>query len=301
MVVREQQYNHVDYTSYFGDQRLEERGNSIAAEILNKETAVLNQICDTRAELVGTCRFFNNDHVPQLSLVGDAGIRCAELTQGIHVLAIGDTSEINYQHHAGKRNYKKLPIEEKESYRWIASGQKTQELLDQASSITMIYDREADIYEEFVELPDEKTDVIVRSTQNRCLYDQDDKLFEHLCGQSCAGSYTLEIPKGHKKREARTADIEVRVSPVKLCRPMNTANKDLPEYVELYAIEAKEKDSSVPAGEKPILWRLLTTHKITNFADAMQIINWYRWRWGSLASYRGSDLRKIVRSKSPLY
>ncbi len=92
-------------------------------------------------------------------------------------------------------------------------------------------------------------------------------------------TYTLEIPKGHTTRESRIAEIEVRFSPVKIARPMNAVNKALPESVALYAIEAKERPSSVPAGERPIVWRLLTTHRITTFAEAMQAINWYRWRW----------------------
>ena len=94
-----------------------------------------------------------------------------------------------------------------------------------------------------------------------------------------SGTYTLEIPTGHSKRHGRTADIEVRFCPVKIARPKNTLNTALPEYVELYALEAKERASSVPAGEEPICWRLLTTHCVSTFSDACSIIQWYRWRW----------------------
>ena len=333
IAVRAQQHNPIDYLSYFGDERLEVRGNGIATEMFNKETVILNQLTDNRADFVGSCRFFQNDRVSHEALQEEATTRCAELTQGLHVLGIGDTSEINYQHHAGKldksdpalgplgnnrdigfflhpvlvldaqdgfplgfsdiylwnrswdhltkeeRNYKKLPIEAKESYRWIKTGLNTKERLAEAASITLIADREADIYEEFVILPDARTHLLIRATQNRCLCDQEEKLFEHLAGQSSVGSYTLEIPKGHTKRETRTAEIEVRVSSVKIARPMNAFNNTLPEYVELSAVEARERPSTVPAGESPILWRLLTTHKVTTFAQAMQVINWYRWRW----------------------
>ena len=178
-----------------------------------------------------------------------------------------------------RQEYKKVPIEEKESFRWITTGQATKDLLSEAVSVTIIADREADIYEEFVDLPDAKTHLLIRSTQNRRVADQDDKLFEYIGGQEVAGTYTLEIPKGHTKRKARTADIEVRFCPVKIARPMNASNKALPAYVAVYAIEAKEVASSVPAGEAPILWRLVTTHPVTTFAEALQIIQWYRWRW----------------------
>jgi hypothetical protein len=333
IAVRTSQYSPIDYTSYFGDHRLEVRGNDLAANMLQKETVILNQLAENRAELVGGSRFFSNDRVSVEALRDEATTRCAELVQGLHVLAIQDTSEINYQRHAEKldradpelgplgnnrdigfflhpmlvvdasdgfplgfsdiylwnrdwahktkteRAYKKLPIAEKESFRWIRSGQATKDLLHEAARVTIIADREADIYEEFVALPDANTHVLIRSTQNRRVVAPDDKLFEYVGGQDVAGTYTLEIPNGHSTRKSRTAEIEVRFCPVKLARPMNTPNKALPEFVDVYTIEAKEVASSVPAGEEPILWRLLTTHPVTTFAEALQMIQWYRWRW----------------------
>lgn len=333
IAVQEQQQNPIDYFSYFNDARLEDRGNAIASAILTKETVILNQLADTRADVVGHGRFFQNDRVSLSALQEEAIRRCAEQAQGLDVLVIGDTSELNYQRHVGKlsqddvdlgpvgnnrdigfflhpmlvvdahdgfplgfsdlytwnrswekldkheRAYQTLPIEEKESYRWIACGQRTQEVLSHSARLTIIYDREADIYEEFVVLPDAKTHLLVRSTQNRCLHDQPEKLFEHLSAQPSMGTYPLEIPKGHSKRQGRSAEIEVRVTRVRLSRPMNAANKTLPAWVELTAIEAKECASSVPAGESPIRWRLLTTHEVTTFAEAMTMITWYRWRW----------------------
>ena len=331
--IRTHQKCRIDYTSCFGDSRLDVRGNKIASAMLENGTVILNRLADSRAELVGSSLFFQNARVSQEILRDEMTTRCAECVTGLHVLAIQDTSEINYHHHAGKldlndadlgplgnnrdigfflhpmlvvdsrdgfplgvsdiymwnrtwdhatktqREYKKLPIEEKESFRWIRSGQATTEVLCEAERVTIIADREADIYEEFMKVPDGKTHLLIRATQNRVLADQDDKLFEYLGGQSVTGTYTLEIPKGHCKRKARTAEIEVRFCPVKLARPMHTPNKVLPEYVEMYAIEAREVASSVPAGEDPILWRLLTTHLVTTLAEAFQIIQWYRWRW----------------------
>jgi len=53
---------------------------------------------------------------------------------------------------------------------------------------------------------------------------------------------------------------------------------EYPEWVELYAVEAKEV--SPPAGEPPIHWRILTTYAVHTLADALQVIEWYSWRWG---------------------
>lgn len=331
--IQTSQQNRIDYLSYFGDARLEMRGNMLVTKMVTKQTVILNQLTANRAEFVGSSRFFQNVRVTQDALQEEAITRCAEVTQGLHVLAIGDTTEINYHAHAGKldhddpdlgplgnnrdigfflhpllvvdpydgfpvgfsdialwnrdwkkrdkyaRAYKTLPIEAKESYRWIAGGLRTQDVLAHAASVTLIYDREADIYEEFVALPDERTHLLVRSTQNRCVHQQEAKLFEYLAAQDARGTYTLEIPNGHKLGEARQAEITVRFARVELARPKNTPNKDLPAAVALYAIEAKECASSVPVGDQPIVWRLLTTHIITTFAEALQMIQWYRWRW----------------------
>jgi hypothetical protein len=145
--------------------------------------------------------------------------------------------------------------------------------------VTIIADREADIYDEFIALPDDKTHLLIRATQNRVLADQEETLFEYMGKQVISGTDTLEIPKGHSTRHDRTADIEVRCCPVKIARPKNALNTALPDYVELYALEAKETASTVPAGEAPICWRLLTTHCVNSFSDACDIIQWYRWRW----------------------
>jgi hypothetical protein len=323
----------IDYSACFGDARLDVRGNKIASAMLEKGTVILNRLSENRPELVSSSLFFQNERVSQEILRDEATTRCAEASQGLHVLAIQDTSEINYQHHAGKldredtdlgplgnnrdigfflhptlvvdardgfplgvsdiyvwnrtwnhatkaqREYKKLPIEAKESFRWIRSGQVSREWLCESERVTIVADREADIYEEFIEVPDDKTHLLIRSTQNRVLADQPEKLFEHIGTEEVWGTYSLKIPQGHSKRQGRLAEIEVRCCPVKIARPQNTVKKTLPEYVELYAIEAKETASTRVAGEDAICWRLLTTHCVKSFADACEIIQWYRWRW----------------------
>lgn len=321
-----------DYTGKFEDKRLETRGELIARRMIEKETAVLNQLSDDRAEYVAASRFFNNDSVTLGAIIEESGERCQISANGKHVLAIHDTSEVNYHAHRGKlsrfdkelgpvgnnknigffihptlvlerdsgfplgiastyvwnrtwdkktkkeRNYSSLPIEEKESYRWIESSETTKEVLDEAASVTIVADRESDIYEEFAIVPDDKTDLVIRSTHNRKLHDSDEKLFERLNELEIAGTYDLEVKKSQKKRTPRIAKMEVRYCRVKLARPDN-CNEELPSFVEVYAIEARESCETVPEGEEPIVWRILTTHEISSLEQAVEVIYWYSLRW----------------------
>jgi len=177
-----------------------------------------------------------------------------------------------------ERNYKKQAIEEKESYRWISSAEQAKTVLEEAQHITVIGDRESDIYEEWVEVPDARCDLLIRCSRNRRLHDREENLFEHLASRPSSGERTIEVG-GNKKREKRQAKVEIRYGRVKIARPLSRPDPRLPAYVEIHAIEIREKEESVPDGEEPILWRLLTTHEITDVEDAQTCARWYSYRW----------------------
>lgn len=171
--------------------------------------------------------------------------------------------------------YKTLPIEEKESYKWIESSQNSKETLENAREIIIVQDREGDIYEQFCLVPDSKTHLLVRAKTNRILQDNQ-RLFEYLSAQEPRGSYTIEL-EGDKRRniKKRKAEIEVRFSQIKIKSNPRVA-KNLPKNITLYAIEAREKSDEI---ENPIHWRLLTTKKVGNLEMALLCIEWYTCRW----------------------
>ena len=180
-----------------------------------------------------------------------------------------------------QRDYKNLPIEEKESYRWISTGTENIDLLkDSVAHMTIIGDRESDIYQEFIDLKSAHSDLLVRSKENRELYGEENRLNEYLSEQPISGTYKISVRSDKRKnRESRDAIIQVKYCKVKISRPKRSVYKDLPEYVELTAIEAHENAETVPIGEKPILWRLLTTHQINDVSEAILMVSWYKTRW----------------------
>jgi hypothetical protein len=177
-----------------------------------------------------------------------------------------------------ERDYHNQNIEDKESYRWITCAEATKKLLTKATCLTIIGDRESDIYDEFVTVPDNQTHLLIRAKINRKLWGENYNLFEKLNSSEQKASYTLDI-RNNRKRVKRKAKMSLRYEKVKIRHPKNRPLENRPSYVEMWAIEARELPESVPGKEDPVLWRLLTTHPIECAEDALKCIEWYSQRW----------------------
>ncbi|MCW3111014.1 MAG: Transposase for transposon Tn5, partial [Segetibacter sp.] len=175
-----------------------------------------------------------------------------------------------------EKNYPKLPIEEKESYKWIKACLEGKKHLSQAATVTFIEDREGDIYEQFAIVPDKRTHLIIRSRDDRKLYDNG-KLYERLASQPVAGTYSIQLIKDIRKGvQSRTAQLEVRFCKVSIAKPKLVKKGEIAKKIELYAVEVREVNA--PKGEA-VLWRILTTHEVNSYEDAISIVNKYRQRW----------------------
>lgn len=177
-----------------------------------------------------------------------------------------------------QRDYQAQPIKEKESYRWIECCHESKKHLSKAKQITIVADRESDIYEEFAEIPDSKTGLIIRSCRNRLLHGGKGKLYETISGSACKGAFLLDVKK-YKNRKARLATIEVRYERLAIKRPQRCLDKTLPAYIEVNVIKANEQGQSVPQGEVPVDWVLLTTLPVGNINQALGVIQKYKLRW----------------------
>ncbi len=165
-------------------------------------------------------------------------------------------------------------IEDKESYRWLSSIKAARLRLPPDCKLTCICDREGDISELFERATDEHTNLLIRSRDNRRLKDGE-KLYEYLDSLPVMGSYEIKI-SGDKRvgRVGRTARIELKYSAVTLV-PASLKGKE----IEVFAIEAREEAKNLPKGQKPIHWRLLTTHHISSYQEAKTMIDYYKERW----------------------
>lgn len=174
-----------------------------------------------------------------------------------------------------KHKYQKLALAQKESNKWQASSKAAKTILDQAETVIIVQDREGDIYEQFATIPDAKTHLLIRVKTDRRL-PEGRKLFNKVSMCNVAGTYDIKIDgdkrKGQKKRNAR---LEVRFTEVEIKNCSRTA-KELTPTVKLWCVEAKEVGVSV---KQPICWRLLTSIRVATLTEALQIIEWYSWRW----------------------
>jgi hypothetical protein len=197
-----------------------------------------------------------------------------------------------------ERKYKTLPIEKKESYKWLAAAERTHRCFEigEAKLVTHIGDREADIYEEWATVPDQSNHVLGRVRTDRCLLESTETLYSQLSKQPCVGTYSMLVTADQRiGRTARTALMSVRFTQVQIQRPANLNTEDYPPSISLYAVEVQEVNP--PAGQTAVHWRLMTTHFVDSLEQALQILQWYRWRWRTRAIVRYSQTGWI-RSRS---
>lgn len=179
----------------------------------------------------------------------------------------------------GKRHERKnLPIEQKESFKWLRSYGKVALAQRQCPDTVFVSvgDREADVYEFFAEATKNEGDpkLLVRAERDRVLADGQGHLWERVEASDLAGMQQLSIPRSHK-RLARTAELEVRFARVHLNPPKG--RKGLGS-IAIWAVLAKEV--AAPAGVEPLEWMLLTTCPVDDFAQAVEKLGWYAKRWG---------------------
>ncbi|WP_079212778.1 hypothetical protein [Brucella pituitosa] len=91
-----------------------------------------------------------------------------------------------------------------------------------------------------------------------------------------------ETIPGSSARRARRAVLVLKAGPIILKKPKSQNDgrfspQPLPKALTLTLVEAREINP--PDGVTPAHWRLLTTHDVTTFAQALQITHFYREPW----------------------
>jgi len=169
------------------------------------------------------------------------------------------------------------PIEEKESLRWLEGYRRVCERQAELPGTQLIYlaDREADIYEIFVEGNAHTTaaEWLIRGQQDRKLSD-DRTLRQALDEAPELDRIEFDMPKSAQRKAQRIAQ-SLRAVRVTLKAPSRSGHK-LAD-VEVTALLARELDP--PAGAEPIEWLLLTSLPVDTPEQAAELLSWYLCRW----------------------
>ena len=197
-----------------------------------------------------------------------------------------------------------LPIEQKESYKWIEPLDALRQTANQCPETTFVVvaDREADIFEFMTAAKQKELPFLVRSKTNRALMKTETdahteeigkRLRERLSVVPEAGKIDLSVPRNGDS-PARKATMSVRFAEVtlkapKLCShlpPLGlwvvwtqeiTDSKKAAEA--LLVSETHEADEPVDEA-KPLEWMLLTSLPVNNLDEAEERVRWYTRRWG---------------------
>ncbi|MDO9535341.1 MAG: IS4 family transposase, partial [Bacillota bacterium] len=170
------------------------------------------------------------------------------------------------------------PIEEKESYKWIKSMDKSQSGISKGIRLVHVGDREADIYEFFDHAIANQQDFLIRVVQNR-ITTEACKLFDKVKNEPPAGKIVVGIPRDTRRNLAkREAILEIRSSRVHMQAPVNMPKKFIKNgTVALSIVHVQE--IKPPEGVDPIEWYLTTSMDIVNIDEAVEKVNWYIHRW----------------------
>jgi hypothetical protein len=282
----------------------------------------LRRLAGRRSNEVRFSRFLANPRVTVERLIEGWGEQTAQAACGRHVLAIQDSSELNFSTtpqrrrglgeigkgvgrgivlHAmlaldaqdgtclglvtgriwtrqGRRTtaHDDRPLHDRESQRWLSTAEAGKRVLADAASVTVIADRESDIYAEWASLPGPNFHLITRVMHDRTLADGS---MLHAAGErmQAADAAVIQLPARNPQRPARAAKVTLRFGPVSLRRPQSRFLRDLPASVALNLVEVIE--ANPPQGAEPIHWRLLTTHAVGDASTAWRIVHWYKTRW----------------------
>ncbi|WP_375783368.1 IS4 family transposase [Bradyrhizobium sp. Pha-3] len=165
-------------------------------------------------------------------------------------------------------------LSDKESQRWMSTVIAAKPLLAGAAMVTVIGDRESDIFALYASAAEQQCHVIARSMHDRKLADASG-LYAVSDAMAAVDQRAIQLP-ARASRPARQVQLELRFGAIELARPQTKFLRHLPQNLPLAVVDVREVGAS---SVEPLHWRLLTSHPIAKAEDAWRIVEWYKQRW----------------------
>jgi hypothetical protein len=170
-------------------------------------------------------------------------------------------------------NPTRVPIEEKESIRWLDNLKLSTALLGAPERCVHIGDRESDIYELFCTAHDVNTHFLVRTYVDRLAADGTCTISKQMQEVRLKSLHRIE---GRDKQGNRSeATLEIRYRRLRVLPPIGKQKR----YPELTLTVVYAQERGTPQGRDPIDWKLLTDLPVNSKAAAVEKLEWYASRW----------------------
>lgn len=174
-----------------------------------------------------------------------------------------------------KNNATRIPIEEKESWRWIDNMKRTNTLLEEKHRIVHIGDRESDIYEFFQTSNTDDSNFLVRIKVNRRTDQETETIFEVMESAKSRGIHKITFKDSNG--DLVSTKLEIKFEKIIIKPSFGLKSKLYPD-TSVTLIFAKEVGK--PNGDREAInWRLMTNLDVKSMADAIEKITWYSLRW----------------------
>ena len=172
-----------------------------------------------------------------------------------------------------KINPTRVPIEHKESVRWLENLRQSTALMNEPARCVHIGDRESDIYELFCAARDAGTHFLIRTCVDRLAGDGDHTIADEMAEVRVRGRHRIEA----KDRDGNPQDVtlEIRYRQIRVLPPIGK-QKRYPA-LSLTVIHAEERGT--PLNREKISWKLITDLPVVSRRDAVEKLRWYGLRW----------------------
>lgn len=172
-----------------------------------------------------------------------------------------------------KINPTRVPIEQKESVRWLENLSRSTALLGDPARCVHIGDRESDIYELFCTARDSGTHFLLRTCVDRLAGDGAHTIADEMAETRCKGLHRIEVRD--RRGNVREAVLELKFRRLRVLPPIGKQSR-YPE-LELTVLHATERVA--PRDGDRVDWKLITDLPIVSRQDAVEKLHWYALRW----------------------
>jgi hypothetical protein len=170
-------------------------------------------------------------------------------------------------------NPTRVPIEVKESIRWLENLKHSTELLGSAGRCVHIGDRESDIYELFCAAEQSGTNFVLRTCVDRLAGEGQHTISAAMKDAKVKATYQVEVRDS--KGTLSEASVEVRYKRLQILPPIGKQKK----YPSLMLTVIHARERTKPRGREKIDWKLITNLPVRSRKDALEKLSWYAMRW----------------------